>query len=37
VNSDAYLPNGMISNAMCGLMLARGLVTPERLNQRVVR
>jgi hypothetical protein len=37
VNSDAYLPNGMISNAICGLMLARGLVTPERLNQRVVR
>ena len=36
VNSDEYLPKGMISNAMCGLMLARGLVTPERLNQRVV-
>jgi hypothetical protein len=27
----------MISTAMCGLMLARGLVTPERLSQRVVR
>ena len=37
VNSDEYLPSGMISAAMCGLMLARGLVTPERLNQRVVR
>jgi hypothetical protein len=36
VNSDEYLPMGMISAAMCGLMLARGLVTPERLNQRVV-
>jgi hypothetical protein len=37
VNSDEYLPTGMISTAMCGLMLARGLVTPERLSQRVVR
>jgi len=37
VNSDEYLPKGMISTAMCGLMLARGLVTPERLSQRVVR
>ena len=37
VNSDEYLPDGMISAAMCGLMLARGLVTPERLNQRVGR
>jgi hypothetical protein len=36
VNSDEYLPKGMISAAMCGLMLARGLVTPERLSQRVV-
>jgi hypothetical protein len=36
VNSDEYLPRGMISAAMCGLILARGLVTPERLNQRVV-
>ena len=36
VNSDEYLPKGMISNAICRLMLARGLVTPERLNQRVV-
>ncbi|MET4129921.1 helix-turn-helix domain-containing protein [Roseovarius sp. MBR-6] len=36
VNSDEYLPKGMISTAMCGLMLARGLVTPERLSQRVV-
>ncbi|WP_210880024.1 helix-turn-helix domain-containing protein [Roseovarius autotrophicus] len=37
VNSDEYLPTGMISTAMCGLMLARGLVTRERLSQRVVR
>jgi hypothetical protein len=37
VNSDAYLPQNMISAAMCGLMLARGLVTPERLRMRGVR
>jgi hypothetical protein len=37
VNSDAYLPPNMISAAICGLMLARGLVTPERLRQRGVR
>lgn len=37
VNSNEYLPTGMISTSMCGLMLARGLVTPERLSQRVVR
>ena len=36
VNSDEYLPKGMISATMCGLMLARGLVTRERLNLRVV-
>jgi hypothetical protein len=36
VNSNEYLPKGMISASMCGLMLARGLVTRERLNQRVV-
>ena len=36
VNSDEYLPKGMISPSMCGVMLARGLVTRERLNQRVV-
>jgi hypothetical protein len=36
VNSDEYLPNGMITAALCGLMLARGLVTSERLSQRVV-
>ena len=34
VNSDEYLPNGMISSAICGLMLARGLVTRERLLLR---
>ncbi|QYX56817.1 helix-turn-helix domain-containing protein [Roseovarius sp. SCSIO 43702] len=37
VNSDEYLPNGMISTAMCSLMLARGLVTAERLRLRGVR
>ena len=34
VNSDEYLPPNMISAAMCGLMLERGLVTPERLRMR---
>ena len=37
VNSDEYLPNSMISSAICGLMLVRGLVTPERLRMRGVR
>ncbi len=37
VNSDEYLPPSMISNAMCGAMLARGLVTPERLRMRGVQ
>ncbi|MBC7140383.1 MAG: helix-turn-helix domain-containing protein [Defluviimonas sp.] len=37
VNSDEYLPTGMISTAMCHAMLDRGLVTPERLRQRGVR
>lgn len=36
VNSDSFLPASMISNAMCAAMLARGLVTPERLRQRGV-
>ena len=36
VNSNEYLPKGMISPSMCGLMLARGLVARERLTQRVV-
>ena len=36
VNSDEYLPASMINNAMCGAMLARGLVTAERLRQRGV-
>ena len=35
VNSDQYLPNGMITNAICGLMLERSLVTRERLLQRL--
>ena len=34
VNSDEYLPASMISNAMCEAMLARGLVTRERLLLR---
>jgi hypothetical protein len=34
VNSDEYLPANMISNAMCEAMLARGLVTRERLLLR---
>ena len=37
VNSDRFLPASMISNAMCAAMLARGLVTPERLQARGVR
>jgi hypothetical protein len=37
VNSDSFLPASMISNAMCAAMLARGLVTPERLRQRGVQ
>jgi len=37
VNSDEYMPNSMISSAICGLMLVRGLVTPERLRMRGVR
>jgi hypothetical protein len=36
VNSDAYLPPTMISNAMCQAMLDRGLVTTERLRARGV-
>ena len=37
VNSDEYLPDGMISTAMCDVMLARGLVTADRLRQRGMR
>jgi hypothetical protein len=37
VNSDRYLPSSMISNAMRDAMLARGLVTPERLRARGVQ
>ena len=37
VNSEEYLPNGMISTAMCAAMLERRLVTPERLQMRGVR
>ena len=37
VNSDEYLPASMISNAMCEAMMARRLVTADRLRQRGVR
>jgi hypothetical protein len=36
VSSNAYLPQNMISAAICGLMLARRLVTPERIRMRGV-
>ena len=36
VNSDEYLPASMISKAMCEAMLARRLVTTERLRARGV-
>ena len=34
VNSDTYLPRQSVSARVCGLMLARDLVTPERLRMR---
>ena len=37
LNSDSYLPVSSISNTTRDAMLARGLVTPERLRQRGVR
>jgi hypothetical protein len=37
VNADGYLPQSVISNTIRDAMLARGLVTPERLRQRGVR
>ncbi len=37
VNSDGFLPANMISNAIRNSLLARGLVTPERLRMRGVR
>ena len=37
VNSDRYLPANTISNPLRDAMLARGLVTPERLRARGVR
>ena len=37
VNSDGFLPANMISNTIRDGLLARGLVTPERLSQRGVR
>lgn len=36
VNSDSFLPANMISNSIRDAMLARGLVTPERLRERGV-
>ena len=37
VNSDRYVPVSAISNSMRDAMLARGLVTPERLRERGIR
>ncbi|MDP4032957.1 MAG: hypothetical protein Q8P60_08935 [Pseudorhodobacter sp.] len=37
VNSDGFLPANMISNTIRDGLLARGLVTPERLRLRGVR
>jgi len=37
VNSDRFLPASTISNAMRDAVLARGLVTPERLRERGIR
>jgi len=37
VNSDRFLAPSTISNTMRDAMLARGLVTPERLRARGVR
>jgi hypothetical protein len=37
VNSDGFLPANTISNTIRDAMLARGLVTPERLRARGVR
>ncbi|AOZ69122.1 GntR family transcriptional regulator [Rhodobacter xanthinilyticus] len=37
INSDRYLPVSAISNTMRDAMLARALVTPERLRERGVR
>ena len=37
VNSDRYLPVSAISNSMRNAMLARGLVTAERLRERGIR
>jgi len=37
VNSDGFLPANMISNTIRDGLLARGLVTPERLSRRGVR
>ena len=37
VNSDRYLPPSAISNSMRDAMLARGLVTVERLRERGIR
>ena len=36
VNADGYLPPSAISSRVCEMLLARGLVTPERLRMRGV-
>ncbi len=37
VNSDGYVPVSSITNSIRDVMLAHGLVTPERLRMRGVR
>ena len=37
VNSDRYVPVSAISNSMRDAMLARGLVTSQRLRERGIR
>ena len=37
VNSDRYLPVSAISNTMRDAMLARGLVSEDRLRERGIR
>ena len=37
INANGYLPVSAIKNTMRDAMLARGLVTPERLRERGIR
>ena len=37
INTNGYLPVSAINNTMRDAMLARGLVTPERLRERGIR